>query len=81
MWNEGGYLFNEDGEIVADDKVTAVFDKYAELYKDKVIPAGMQQPGMQVEIMVLIWQDVQQFVLMHLHYIMHWYLMNNIKNS
>lgn len=38
MWNEGGYLFNEDGEIVADDKVTAVFDKYAELYKDKVIP-------------------------------------------
>lgn len=38
MWNEGGYLFDEDGNVAADDKVTAVFDKYAELYDDKVIP-------------------------------------------
>lgn len=38
MWNEGGNLFDEDGNITADDKVSAVFDKYAELYKAKVIP-------------------------------------------
>lgn len=38
MWNEGGYLFDKEGKIDADEKVKSVLDKYAELYKEKVIP-------------------------------------------
>lgn len=38
MWNEGGYLFDEEGNITADVKVQAAFDKYAELYAAKVVP-------------------------------------------
>lgn len=38
MWNEGGYLFDDDGNIVADEKVESVFEKYAELYSAGVIP-------------------------------------------
>lgn len=38
MWNEGGYLFDEDGNITIDEKVQATFDTYAKLYNDKVVP-------------------------------------------
>lgn len=38
MWNEGGYLFDAEGNVTADEKVQAVFEKYAELYEAEVIP-------------------------------------------
>lgn len=38
MWNEGGYLFDKEGKISADEKVKNVLDTYAELYEKQVIP-------------------------------------------
>ena len=78
MWNEGGYLFDEDGNVAADDKVTAVFDKYAELYDDKVIPQDAttwDAGGNNGSYLA----GRTAFCFNALHYTMHWYLMNNIK--
>lgn len=38
MWNEGGYLFDKEEKISADEKVKNVLDTYAELYEKQVIP-------------------------------------------
>ena len=78
MWNEGGYLFDEDGNVAADDKVTAVFDKYAELYDDKVIPQDAttwDAGGNNGSYLA----GRTAFCFNAPHYTMHWYLMNNIK--
>lgn len=38
MWNEGAYLFDTEGNFIGDEGVEAVFNKYAELYNNGVIP-------------------------------------------
>lgn len=39
FWNEGGYLFDEDGNITADnDVIKACVENYAQMYADGVIP-------------------------------------------